>query len=68
MAKLIKESPQYRVVYDEDQKLLVWMDKITQPFRHRNSRKTFPDLVSARRDFSEGPEEWTDWIISTPDT
>ena len=64
MGKLIKESPQYRVLYVEGAETLMWMDKVTEPWRHRYSRRTFLDFDSANRDFSEAPEEWTDWIIT----
>jgi hypothetical protein len=64
---LVKESPQYQVSCDQSRKLLIWMDKVTEPWRHRYSRKTFPDLASAKREFSEAPEEWTDWVVTEPD-
>jgi hypothetical protein len=67
MAKLIEESAQYRVIYDQDLKLLKWMDMVSQPWRHRYNRRTFPDYESARRGYSDAPEEWTDWIISRAD-
>ena len=64
MGELIKECPQYRVLYVEGAETLMWMDKVTEPSRHRCSRRTFPDFDCAKRDFSEAPEEWTDWIIT----
>jgi hypothetical protein len=67
MAKPIKESPQYRVIYDQDLKILIWMDLKTEPPlgpRDRYSLRTFPDYEAAKRGFSEAPEEWTVWIKS----
>jgi transcriptional regulator with XRE-family HTH domain len=64
---LIEESPQYKVNYDQSRGLLIWMDKETLPYRHRSSRRTFPDYDSAKRGFSHAPEEWNEWAITGPD-
>jgi hypothetical protein len=67
MTKTVKEVPgNYRVIYDESMLRMMWLDLMTEPARHRFSRRTFTDFDSAKRRFSDAPDQWTEWTTAYP--